>query len=61
MRWLLSCLVLALVGAVQALSTSGNRLLVVVEEAAEKAKYSKFWADLEGGYWQAPPKGNCLC
>ena len=30
------------------LSNSGSRLLVVVEEAAEKSKYSKFWGDLEG-------------
>lgn len=48
MRWLFSFLALALVGLVQALSSSGNRLLVVVEEAAEKAKYSTFWSDLEG-------------
>ena len=49
MRWLLSLFVLALLSLVQALSSSGNRLLVVIEEAAEKSKYSKFWTDLEGG------------
>lgn len=48
MRWLLSLTFVALLGLVQALSSSGSRLLVVVEEAAEKAKYSTFWKDLEG-------------
>lgn len=33
---------------VQAASSSGNRLLVVLEELAEKSKYSKYIADLEG-------------
>ena len=48
MRWLLSFLLVSLLGLAQALSSSGNRLLVVIEEAAEKAKYSQFWGDLEG-------------
>lgn len=48
MRCLISFLVLALLSLVQALSSTGTRLLVVVEEAAEKAKYSTFWEDLEG-------------
>ncbi len=48
MSWLISFLVLALLGCVQALSSSGSRLLIVVEEAAERAKYSTFWGDLEG-------------
>ena len=48
MRWLLSFLLFALLGIVHAISSSGNRLLVVNEEPAEKDKYSKFWADLEG-------------
>lgn len=47
MKGLFSILLLALVGAVSALSSAGNRLLVVLEESSEKAKYSKFWADLE--------------
>ncbi|MCJ1261741.1 oligosaccharyl transferase glycoprotein complex, beta subunit [Lobaria immixta] len=51
MRWLLSFFILALLALVQGLSSSGNRLLVVIEEAAEKEKYSQFWEDLEGrGY-----------
>ena len=50
MNWLqrlLSCL-LVLAGLGHAISSTGNRLLVVIEEAAEKVKYSKFWGDLEG-------------
>jgi oligosaccharyltransferase complex subunit beta len=47
MLWLFSFLLLALLGAVQALSASGSRLLVVLEDAAEKDKYSKFLGDLE--------------
>ena len=50
MKWcrrLFSCL-LVLAGLGHAVSSTGNRLLVVTEEAAEKAKYSKFWGDLEG-------------
>ncbi|MCJ1455357.1 oligosaccharyl transferase glycoprotein complex, beta subunit [Mycoblastus sanguinarius] len=51
MLWLLSLLFAALLGLAQALSSSGSRLLIVIEEAAEKEKYSKFWGDLEGrGY-----------
>ena len=48
MRWFLSLLLLGLVAAVNALSSSGNRLLVVLEELGEKEKYSKFLGDLEG-------------
>lgn len=46
MRWLLPFL-FSVLSLVQALSSTGNRLLVVVEDAAEKAKYSTFWGDLE--------------
>jgi hypothetical protein len=35
---------------VNGLSASGGRLLVVLEEAAEKEKYSKFLGDLAGAY-----------
>lgn len=48
MRWLVYSCLLALLALVQALSSSGNRLLVVIEEAAEKEIYSHFWDDLEG-------------
>jgi oligosaccharyltransferase complex subunit beta len=50
MRLFLSFLVLAFLGLVQALSSSGSRLVVVLEEAADKALFSKFWADLEGAF-----------
>lgn len=38
---------LAFVSLAQALSSSGTRLLVVLEDLAEKDNYSKFWQDLE--------------
>ena len=47
MRYFLSWLLLAFVGLVGALSSSGSRLLVVLEDAAEKDKYSRLWEDLE--------------
>lgn len=50
MRSLLSFLLLGLLGLVHALRSSGGRLLVVIEEAAEKEKYTTFWGDLEGGW-----------
>lgn len=50
MRNLLPFLLLAILGLVQALSSAGSRLLVVLEEQAEKASFSQFWADLEGEY-----------
>lgn len=48
MRWLFSLLFLGLLGAVRALSVAGSRLLVVLEDAAEKEQYSVFLGDLEG-------------
>jgi oligosaccharyltransferase complex subunit beta len=48
MRWLFSFLLLWVASTVSALSATGNRLLVILEEAAEKDKYGKFWGDLEG-------------
>lgn len=49
MRWSLSLLVLGVYnGAVQALSSSGSKLLVIQEDASEKALYSTLWSDLEG-------------
>lgn len=47
MRAFFSLLLLALLGVAQALSYTGRRLLVVIEDASEKDKYSKFWGDLE--------------
>lgn len=45
---LLFSLLPALLGVVQAISSAGDRLLVVLEDATEKALFSQFWADLEG-------------
>jgi hypothetical protein len=55
MRSLVSFLVLLLVAAVQAISSSGNRLLVILEDVADKANYSKFLGDLEGMHM----RGSC--
>ncbi|KAI9802600.1 MAG: oligosaccharyl transferase glycoprotein complex, beta subunit [Piccolia ochrophora] len=46
MWWSFSLVLLALLRLVLAVSTTGNRLLVVLEEAGDKSKYSNFWADL---------------
>lgn len=48
MRWCLSFLLFCFLAAVHALSSSGNRLVVILEEAAEKDLYSSFWEDLQG-------------
>ena len=48
MQWPWVLILCLLCRIVNCLSSSGNRLLVIVEEVAEKSKYSKFWADLEG-------------
>ncbi|KAJ5104540.1 hypothetical protein NUU61_001887 [Penicillium alfredii] len=51
MRWCLALLLCCLLAAVNALSSSGSRLLVVQEDSTEKSLYSKLWADLESrGY-----------
>jgi oligosaccharyltransferase complex subunit beta len=52
MRWLLSFVLLAWFGIVDALSSSGTRTLVVIEDLAEKDNYSKFFEDLEGEFWE---------
>jgi oligosaccharyltransferase complex subunit beta len=52
MRWIISFLLLGLLAVVQAVSSSGNKLLVVLEDLAEKSKYSKYLGDLEG--WCQP-------
>ena len=48
MRWPLCTLFFGFLSLVRGLSSSGNRLLVVIEEAAEQTKYSQFWGDLKG-------------
>ncbi|KAF1985424.1 oligosaccharyl transferase subunit beta [Aulographum hederae CBS 113979] len=47
MQWLLSLLLLGLVSIVSASSSSGSKLLVVLDDTAEKDSYSQFWGDLE--------------
>jgi len=46
MRWLFSLFLFALLGVVQALSSTGSRLLVVLEEESEREKYSVLLEDL---------------
>lgn len=59
MRSLVSFLLLVLAAAVQAISSNGgNRLLVILEDVAEKDGYSKFIGDLEGMYARAGPCGR---
>ena len=48
MRWFFSLLLIGLFGFVSALSSSGNRLLVVLEELEDQDKYSTFFKDLKG-------------
>ncbi|KAI1080216.1 Dolichyl-diphosphooligosaccharide-protein glycosyltransferase 48kDa subunit [Whalleya microplaca] len=63
MKSLVSFVVLLLVAVVQAVSSSGGRLLVVLEDVAEKAGYSKFFGGLEGRGFQInyeTPKSESL-
>ena len=48
MRWLLLLGGLLLASLAHAVSRTGNRVLVVLEDVEEKFKYSKLWQDLEG-------------
>ncbi|KAK3330482.1 oligosaccharyl transferase-like protein [Apodospora peruviana] len=47
MRSLLSVLLVVFVAVVSAISTTGDRLLVILEDVADKASYSTFLGDLE--------------
>jgi oligosaccharyltransferase complex subunit beta len=51
MRWLFSFLLFGILGVVRALSYSGSRLLVVLEEESEREKYAVFMGDLSGKFW----------
>jgi hypothetical protein len=46
MRSFFLALFLGLLGFVSALSAAGSNLLVVVDDEADKGKYSTFWSDL---------------
>lgn len=48
MKSLISFAVLLFAAVSHAISSSGDRLLVVLEDVAEKETYSKFLGDLEG-------------
>ncbi|MCJ1356830.1 MAG: oligosaccharyl transferase glycoprotein complex, beta subunit [Icmadophila ericetorum] len=48
MRWLFLFSIFTFFLTVHSRSYTGDRLLVVIEEAAEKEKYSQLWGDLEG-------------
>lgn len=51
MRSLISVLLLVLAAVANAISSAGDRLLVVLDDAGDKAGYSKFFGDLESrGY-----------
>ncbi|KAL2132912.1 hypothetical protein VTI74DRAFT_3161 [Chaetomium olivicolor] len=63
MRSLFSVFVFLLTAVVSALSTSGNRLLVILDDFADKENYSKFLGDLEGRGFQLSfesPKSESL-
>jgi len=48
MRFSIFGLLIGLVSLVAARSAIGNKLLVVIEDEADKASYSHFWSDLGG-------------
>lgn len=48
MRLSLSVVISALAAATSALSTTGSRLLVVLDDVADKAAYGQFFGDLAG-------------
>jgi hypothetical protein len=48
MKVLLSLLLLGLLSLVSAVSVTGKRLLVVLEDVEEKVKYQRFLEDLKG-------------
>ncbi|KAI2794034.1 hypothetical protein POX_a00624 [Penicillium oxalicum] len=51
MRWCLALLLCGFLAVVNALSSSGSRLLVVLDESTDQSAYSTLWSDLKGrGY-----------
>ena len=48
MRLRILGLLVGLLGLVSALSAQGNKLLVVLEEEADKSRYGQFWSSLSG-------------
>ena len=41
-------LLLGLLSFVSALSAVGNKLLVIIDDEADRGKYGQFWTDLSG-------------
>lgn len=60
MKSLFSLLVLLLAAVVQAVSSAGGRLLVVLDDVADKEKYSTFFGDLARTPSQNLPPLSCL-
>ena len=59
MRSLFSFLALVVATVVTAISTTGDRLLVILDNVEDKAAYSQFLGDLEGAHsllfsWRQP-------
>jgi oligosaccharyltransferase complex subunit beta len=50
MRLSLSVVLSVFAAATSALSTSGNRLLVVLNDVADKSAYTQFFGDLAGEF-----------
>jgi hypothetical protein len=48
MRWFLSLAFVALWSLACAVSSAGDRLLVVSDDSADQDKYSMLWKDLKG-------------
>lgn len=48
MRSVLSVVTFVFAAVASAVSTSGNRLLVVLDDVADKSAYSQFFGDLNG-------------
>ena len=48
MRWFSAFLLFTSIELALAIGRTGSRLLVVIEEAAERAKYATLWNDLKG-------------
>ena len=48
MRLLSHLLLVVCLSIVQAVSSGGNKLLVILEDVTEKSKYSKYLGDIEG-------------
>ncbi|KAJ5165400.1 Oligosaccharyl transferase complex subunit Wbp1 [Penicillium coprophilum] len=56
MRWCLALLICCFLAVVNALSSSGSRLLAILEDTEQKNLYSTLWTDLEGSVLRLNPK-----